>query len=233
MADVYFGSEERMIRLDMTEYQGADSVNRLIGNIDTNTEAQFADKIREHPFSLVVLDELEKAHPNVVNLFLQVLDEGRLTDAFQRKVSFRNTIIIATSNAGAEFIREYTQTGQNLDVIHGRLMEYLMRGNIFKPEFLNRFDAVIVFQPLKPKEVRQIAVLMLKDLNKRLDERGYKLQINEELIDSIAQEGHSIAFGARELRRVIQEKIENRIAERIINGEYKEGDTITLTEGDI
>jgi len=233
LADVYFGSEERMIRLDMTEYQGADSVNRLIGNIDTNTEAQFADKIREHPFSLVVLDELEKAHPNVVNLFLQVLDEGRLTDAFQRKVSFRNTIIIATSNAGAEFIREYTQTGQNLDVIHGRLMEYLMRGNIFKPEFLNRFDAVIVFQPLKPKEVRQIAVLMLKDLNKRLDERGYKLQINEDLIDSIAQEGHSMAFGARELRRVIQEKIENRIAERIIKGEYKEGDTITLTEGDI
>ena len=109
-----------------------------------------------------MLDELEKAHPNVVNLFLQVLDEGRLTDVFQRKVSFRNTIIIATSNAGAEFIREYTQTGQNLDVIHGRLMEYLMRGNIFKPEFLNRFDAVIVFQPLKPKEVRQIAVLMLK-----------------------------------------------------------------------
>lgn len=233
LADVYFGSEERMIRLDMTEYQQADSINRLIGNIDTQTEAQFADKIREHPFSLVVLDELEKAHPNVLNLFLQVLDEGRLTDAFQRKVSFRNSIIIATSNAGAEFIREYVQVGQNLNAMRGRLIEYLMKNSIFKPEFLNRFDAVVVFQPLKREEVRQIAVLMLKDLNMRLDEKGYKLKIEEEVIDGLAQAGYNAAFGARELRRVVQEKVENQIAEKIIKGEYKEGDTITIAAADI
>lgn len=230
LAAVYFGSEERMIRLDMTEYQSAESLNRLIGNIDTDTPAQFADMIRENPFSIVVLDELEKSHPNVQNLFLQVLDEGRLTDAFQKKVSFRNTIIIATSNAGSEFIREYVKTGQDMRVVQTRLFEYLLRNHVFKPEFLNRFDAVIVFKPLTPEEVKQIAEMMLGNLRVRLEEKGYLLEYGDEVLKRIAEKGYDADFGARELRRLVQESVEGRIADQIIKGEYKQGDTIKLDD---
>ncbi|MBI1754980.1 ATP-dependent Clp protease ATP-binding subunit, partial [Candidatus Azambacteria bacterium] len=230
LAAVYFGSEERMIRLDMTEYQSADSIHRLIGNADTETSAQFANAVRENPFSIVVLDELEKSHPNVQNLFLQVLDEGRLTDVFQKKVSFRNTIIIATSNAGSEFIREYVKTGQNMGVVQTRLAEYLLKNNIFKPEFLNRFDATVVFSPLKIEEIKQVAALMLGDLRVRLEKKGYVFQYNDEALDAIAQKGYNPEFGARELRRFVQEAVENKIADKIIKGEYRQGDTISLAE---
>lgn len=233
LAAVYFGSDERMIRLDMTEYQSADSINRLIGNVDTGTEAQFANLIRENPFSIVVLDELEKAHPNVLLLFLQVLDEGRLTDVFQKKVSFRNTIIIATSNAGSEFIREYVKTGQDSAGIQTKLFEHLLKGNIFKPEFMNRFDAIVVFEPLQFDEVKQVAVLMLEGLKKRMEDRGYVLVLPDETIETIAKNGFDVDFGARAMRRFIQENVENRIAERIIKAEYQPGDTITLTPADI
>ena len=233
LAAVYFGSDERMIRLDMTEYQSADSINRLIGNADTGTEAQFANLVRENPFSIIVLDELEKAHPNVILLFLQVLDEGRLTDAFQKKVSFRNTIIIATSNAGSEFIREYVKTGQESAAIQTKLFEHLLKGNIFKPEFMNRFDAIVVFEPLKLDEVKQVAVLMLEGLRKRMEDRGYVLVLPDETIEAIAIKGFDADFGARAMRRFIQENVENRIAERIIKAEYQPGDTITLTPADI
>lgn len=233
LAAVYFGSEERMIRLDMTEYQSADSVNRLIGNLDTDTSAQFADSIREHPFSLVVLDELEKSHPNVQNLFLQILDEGRLTDVFQRHISFKNTIIIATSNAGADFIHQFVAVGRNIAALPEKLIEHLYTTRLFKPEFLNRFDGVIVFEPLKADEVKQIAALMLDGLRARLEKKGYILKVSGELTEVVAKSGFNQSFGARELRRVIQNKIENTIAERILKGEYKEGDTITLTEADI
>ena len=233
VAAVYFGSDERMIRLDMTEYQSADSINRLIGNVDTGTEAQFSNLVRENPFSIVVLDELEKSHPNVQNLFLQVLDEGRLTDAFQKKVSFRNTIIIATSNAGSEFIREYVKTGQDTAGIQAKLFEHLLKGNIFKPEFMNRFDAIVVFSPLMLDEIKQVAVLMLEGLKKRMEERGYVLVLPDETIETIAKNGFDADFGARAMRRFIQENVENRIAERIIKAEYQPGDTITLTPADI
>ncbi len=233
LASVYFGSDERMIRLDMTEYQEAASINRLIGNADTGTEAQFSNKIRENPFSLVVLDELEKAHPNILNLFLQILDEGRLTDAFQKHISFKNTIIIATSNAGAEFIREYVKTGQNLGVIQTMLLDHLMKTSMFKPEFLNRFDATIVFQPLTLEDAKQIAKLMLTSLVVRLENKGYKVVLENALLEKIAEQGFDPVFGARELRRFIQEKLENTVADRIIKEMYKEGDTITLTALDI
>jgi len=233
LAAVYFGSEERMIRLDMTEYQSADSVSRLIGNLDTDTEAQFADAIREHPFSLVVLDELEKAHPSVMNLFLQILDEGRLTDVFGRHISFKNTIIIATSNAGAEFIREDVAIGRNPADLSLRLKEYLLQGGLFKPEFLNRFDGVIVFEPLKMDEIKQVAELMLGELRARLEKQGYLLRVNGAVLTAIVKKGFNQAFGARELRRVIQNTIENKIAERVLKGEYKKGDTIELVMTDI
>ncbi len=230
LAGVYFGAEERMVRLDMTEYQNADSLHRLIGNVDTDTPAQFANTVRENPFSIVVLDELEKSHPNVQNLFLQVLDEGRLTDAFQKKVSFRNAIIIATSNAGSEFIREYARTGQNKGVVQMRLVEHLLKNNIFKPEFLNRFDAVIVFAPLLLEEIAQIAGLMISGLRARLEKKGFELRYDNEALSAIAQKGYSSDFGARELRRYIEETVENKIADKIIKGEYRQGDIIPLAE---
>jgi len=228
LASVYFGSEERMIRLDMTEYQSEESISRLIGSVDTNAEAQFANKVRENPFSLVLLDEFEKAHPNIANLLLQVLDEGRLTDAYQKKVSFRNTIIIATSNAGAEFIREYVLSGQNQDVLGEKLKEHLLKEKLFKPEFLNRFDAVVVFKPLQREEIKQIAKLLLLGLAKRLDQKGMKLQVTDDILERLADIGYSPSFGAREMKRTIQEKLENRIAKEIIEEKYKYGSEIII-----
>jgi ATP-dependent Clp protease ATP-binding subunit ClpC len=228
LANVYFGSEDRMIRLDMSEYQDADSVKRLIGSIDNGVEAQFANKVRENPFSLVLLDEFEKSHPDIANLFLQVLDEGYLTDAYQRKISFRNTIIIATSNAGAEFVREYILSGQNQEVLQEKLVEYLLKERIFKPEFINRFDAVAVFEPLTKENIKIIAKLMLDNLSKRLEEKGMKLKITDDVLEKIADIGYSPMFGAREMRRTIQDKIENKIANDIIEGKYEYGSEIII-----
>jgi len=228
LADVYFGSENRMIRLDMSEYQDADSVKRLIGSVDDGIEAQFANKVRENPFSLILLDEFEKSHPDIADLLLQVLDEGRLTDAYQRKISFRNTIIIATSNAGAEFVREYILSGQNQEILQERLIEHLLKERIFKPEFINRFDAVAVFEPLTKKDIKSIAKLMLANLSNRLEEKGMKIKITDDLLEKIAEIGYSPMFGAREMRRTIQEKIENKIANDIIKGKYKYGSEIVL-----
>ncbi|MBI3671662.1 ATP-dependent Clp protease ATP-binding subunit [Candidatus Azambacteria bacterium] len=228
LANVYFGSEERMIRLDMSEYQDKNSIQRLIGSADTGVEAQFANKIRENPFSLVLLDEFEKSHPDIANLMLQVLDEGRLTDAYQKKISFRNTIIIATSNAGAEFVREYILSGQNPDVLHDILIDHLIKERIFKPEFLNRFDAVVAFSPLTKKDIKEVAKLLLKGLAQRLEEKGMKFQITDELLDKMAEIGYSPAFGAREMKRTIQEKLENRIAEGIIKEQYTRGSEIYI-----
>ncbi len=228
LADVYFGSENRMIRLDMSEYQDADSVKRLIGSVDDGVEAQFANKVRENPFSLILLDEFEKSHPDIANLFLQILDEGRLTDAYQRKISFRNTIIIATSNAGAEFVREYILSGQNQEVLQEKLIEYLLKERVFKPEFINRFDAVAVFEPLTKNNIKMIAKLMLDNLSRRLEAKGMKLKITDEILEKAAEIGYSPAFGAREMRRTIQDKIENRVANDIIEGKYKYGSEIVL-----
>ncbi len=228
LADIYFGSEKRMIRLDMTEYQDPDSISRLIGSVDKKTEAQFANKVRENPFSLILLDEFEKAHRDIADLFLQILDEGRLTDAYQKKVSFRNTIIIATSNAGAEFVREFILSGQNPEVLNEKLTEYLLREKVFRPEFLNRFDAIVVFKPLTEKEIKEVARHILFNLQIRLKDKGMKLNITDELLDKVAQIGYNPVFGAREMKRIIQEKIENQIAKDIIAGKYKYGSEIYI-----
>jgi len=166
-------------------------------------------------------------------LFLQILDEGRLTDVFGRHISFKNTIIIATSNAGAEFIREDVAIGRNPADLSLRLKEYLLQGGLFKPEFLNRFDGVIVFEPLKMDEIKQVAELMLGELRARLEKQGYLLRVNGAVLTAIVKKGFNQAFGARELRRVIQNTIENKIAERVLKGEYKKGDTIELVMTDI
>ncbi|HOK35081.1 MAG TPA: ATP-dependent Clp protease ATP-binding subunit [Candidatus Pacearchaeota archaeon] len=226
LAKVYFGSEKKMIRLDMSEYQTLDSIDRLIG---TPTEpGYFTTKVREDPFSLILLDEIEKAHPNILNLFLQVFDEGNLTDGAGRSVDFKNTIIIATSNAGAELIWEAVKEGKNLEEYKEEFIDELLKEGIFKPEFLNRFDAVIIYKPLSKENLEKVAEVMLEDLKKGLFEKNIKFLPSKDLIQKIVELGFNPQFGAREMRRVIQNKIENNIAKAILAGEIKEGNEIEV-----
>jgi ATP-dependent Clp protease ATP-binding subunit ClpC len=236
LAESYFGSEKRMIRLDMSEYQGTESIDRLIGSPDGLRQGQLTNAIRENPFSLILLDEMEKAHPKILNLFLQVLDEGRLTDSLGRTVSFRNSIIIGTSNAGAEYIREYVEkkAGYAYSFFKKELVEHLLREGIFRPEFLNRFDAVIIFKPLTRENLVNIAILMLQKLNKRLVlGRGIQFVVTKELAEKVAKLGYYPEFGARPMNRVIQDRIENKIATKILRGELRRGDMIEIKPEEI
>jgi len=234
LAEVYFGSEQRMIRFDMTEYQEADAVNRMIGFAEKGEPGLFTSAISENPFSLVLLDEIEKTHSNILNLLLQVLDEGWLTDAFGRKISFTNAIIIGTSNAGAELIRENIKAGKSLDVFKEQLIDYLLKGGIFKPEFLNRFDAVVVFKPLTHEHLIKIAVLMMNDLSKRLYEgTGIRLVVSPDLVDKIVELGYEPEFGARPMRRVIQDEVESRVAKKMLQQNLKRGDMIEIKAEEI
>jgi ATP-dependent Clp protease ATP-binding subunit ClpC len=234
LAAAYFGSEDRMVRFDMTEYQDASSVNRMIGFAEKGEPGLFTKAITENPFSLVLLDEIEKTHPNILNLFLQVFDEGWLTDAFGKKVSFTNSIIIGTSNAGAELIRQNIKAGKSLDSFKEDLIDYLLKQGIFKPELLNRFDAVVVFKPLTHEHLIKIAILMINDLSKRLIEgTGIRLVVGPALVDKIVELGYQPEFGARPMRRVIQDEIESRVAKKILQEDLKRGDFIEIKAEEI
>ncbi|RJQ36860.1 ATP-dependent Clp protease ATP-binding subunit [Candidatus Parcubacteria bacterium] len=228
LAAIYFGSEDAMIRFDMTEYQNPGDIERLIGSAAAKTIGLLAERVRAKPFSLLLFDEIEKANPNVLNLFLRVLDEGRATDAFGKPIDFTNTFIIATSNAGSELIRESLDAGMDYAALQKKLIDEIFRQNIFRPEFVNRFDAVIAYAPLKLDEVKQVAALMLGKLRARLEEEGYGLSWSDAELAWLAKTGYSATFGARELRRVIQDKIEAPLAKDIIAGKYKKGETIAL-----
>jgi ATP-dependent Clp protease ATP-binding subunit ClpA len=236
LAESYFGSEKRMIRLDMTEYQSLEAIDKLIGSPNGSEQGLLTNAIRENPFSLVLLDEIEKAHPNILNLFLQVLDEGRLTDNLGRTVSFRNSIIIGTSNAGAELIRKYVErkAGYAYSFFKKELQEHLLEEGIFRPEFLNRFDAVIVFMPLTRENLIDIALLMLKRLNKRLTQgKGIQFLVTKELAEKVAKLGYHPEFGARPMNRVIQDRIENKIAKQILEGNLRRGDVVEIKAQEI
>ena len=221
IAEIYFKSEERMVRLDMSEFQNIEDVHRLLGSI--TEEGLLTTPIRENPFSLLLLDEIEKAHPHILNLFLQVIDEGHITDGLGRKIDFSNTIIIATSNAGAQIIWENIRLNKELNIIKEELLSYLFREKIFRPEFINRFDAVVIFRPLSKKNLLDIAELLLQKLRKNLSERDIEFIITEPLKEKIAELGYKPAFGARPMRRVIQDKIEDKLAEAILSGKLKRG----------
>lgn len=228
LAYVYFGSEDTMIRLDMTEYQNPADLGRLIGSLETREIGRLIEEVRAHPFSLLLLDEIEKAHPNVLNLFLRILDEGRMTDAFGKPVDFTNTFIIATSNAGSEFIREGIAANMAYADLQRRLVGEVLERNIFRPEFVNRFDAVIIYTPLSTENVRQVARLFLERLRRRLMGEGYDLSWSDAMLAWLAEKGYSPVFGGRELRRLIQDRVEATIARDILAGKYKKGDTIPL-----
>ena len=226
LAEIYFGSEEKMIRLDMSEFQNTTDIPRLIGSVAE--EGLLTTKVRENPFSLILLDEIEKAHPNILNLFLQVLDEGHITDGLGRKVDFRNSIIIATSNAGYLIILEALKIQKKMSEIKEELLDYLFKKAIFRPEFLNRFDAMVIFKSLTKQNLLDIAELMLKKMGENLTEKGINFVISQELKEKIVELGYNPKFGAREMKRVIQDKIGNILAKALLANQLKRGDTVQV-----
>lgn len=228
VAEVYFGLEDSMIRLDMSEYQNKDSLDRLIGAPDNyEVTGLLTEQVRKKPFSLLLLDEIEKAHSDILNLFLQVMDDGRLTDNRGRVIDFTNLIIIATSNAGTAFIQDEIRKKTSVEEIKTALMNRELKMN-FRPEFLNRFDGIIVFKPLTMDNVKEIAKLMLRSSAKRMDEKGIKLEFTDDAIEWISRIGFDPVFGARPLRRAIQENIDTVLAKYLISGKVKRGSRVII-----
>lgn len=227
LTEVYFGSERKMIRLDMSEFQTVADIKRLIGDT-SGQEGLLTVPVRENPFSLILLDEIEKAHPNILNLFLQILDEGWVTDNFGRKIDFKNTLIIATSNAGSEIIREDVKQNKKLDMVKEDLLDYLFQNKTFRPEFINRFDAIVIFNPLTKENLLLICQLMLKKLANNLRDKGIDFEITNDLKEKIVELSYSPQFGAREMKRVIQNKVENVLAEAVLRGKIKRGNKIKV-----
>lgn len=229
LAEAYYGDEKLMTRVDMSEFQEEQNISRLIGqNEGTKFVGGFlTEAVRSRPFSLVLLDEIEKANPKVLDLFLQILDEGFITDGAGRKVDFANTIIIATSNAGSREIANLVSEGQKYDAVYSQVTPLLRQ--VFRVEFLNRFDKLIMFKPLLPLEVQQIAALELDKLAKTLEEKGLSLKYEPKLLEELVRVGYNPIYGAREIKRVIQENIEDTIAEQVVKGELSSGKTIKFS----
>ena len=240
LAEAVFGSEDNIVRVDMSEFMEKHSTAKLIGSppgyVGYDDGGHMTEIIRKKPYSVVLFDEIEKAHPDVFNIMLQILDDGRLTDSKGRLVSFKNTIIIMTSNVGASMITTTQKLGFSVsnddkkdkyEKLKDTVMEELKKA--FRPEFLNRIDEIIVFSHLSKEEIRQIVDLMLKDLFKRLNERELTIEVGDDVKDYLAKEGYSEAYGARPLRRVIQKKIEDVLAEEILTGNYKPKDVLVMS----
>jgi ATP-dependent Clp protease ATP-binding subunit ClpB len=227
LAQQLFSDEHAIARIDMSEYQESHSAARLIGAppgyVGFEEGGQLTEAVRRRPYSVVLLDEIEKAHPQVFNLFLQIFDEGRLTDSKGVTVDFRNTIVIATSNLGTEIIRR--KKDKNNDEAEQELMQLLHQS--FKPEFLNRLDGIVIFDNLKEKELKQISKLQLLDVKARLAENNINLEVTRELVNYFAREGYDPVFGARPLKRLIEEKLVDEAAMGILEEKIKPGDTIT------
>ena len=239
LAEAVFGSEQAMIRVDMSEYMEKHSVSKLIGSppgyVGYDEGGQLSEKLRRNPYSVLLFDEIEKAHPDVFNILLQVLDDGHITDAHGRKVDFKQTIIIMTSNAGAQAIIEPKKLGflsnndekQDYERMKSGVMEEVRR--LFKPEFLNRIDEIMVFHPLNKTHIKKIVNIMLKTLEKRCKEQlDIQLKITESVRDFLAEAGFDSKYGARPLRRAIQTKLEDPMANVLLEGTIKRGDTVRI-----
>ena len=228
LADVFFGDEKLLMRLDMSEYQNPESLARLIGSAENNTQGILVNMLREHPYGVLLLDEFEKTNKDVLNLFLQIIDEGSFSDALGKKVMARNIMFIATSNAGAEKIFDIVGAGKNLKSYETEIIADIIKQNIFKPELLNRFDSTILFSPLTKENLTEIAKLMLQKVAKRLADKGMTLSIDKDLINFIATGGYNPTFGARPMNRLIQDAVEQHLADLIIRGELDAGQTISF-----
>jgi ATP-dependent Clp protease ATP-binding subunit ClpC len=232
IAATYFGSESNMIRLDMSEYQQPDDVQRLLATGESET-ASLLLSIRQQPFSVVLLDEIEKAHPNILNLLLQLLDEGQLTDAGGRPASFKDSVIIATSNAGATTIREKIAAGQTLESFAGEFTDELIASGQFKPELINRFDDLVLFRPLTPDELAQVVRLMLAEVNQTLTTQNISVELTDAAIAEIVSRGNDPRLGARPMRRALQKAVEDTVAKKILSGAVNPGDKVTLDAPDL
>jgi len=247
LANFMFGSEDTMIRLDMSEYQERHTVSRMVGAppgyVGYDEGGQLTEAVRRKPYSVVLLDEIEKAHPDVFNILLQIFDDGHLTDARGRRVDFRNTIIVMTSNIGSETIRKRSTLGfmpqsddtmaqqKSYETMKDKLQDELKKA--FRPEFLNRIDAVLVFHTLTKEHIRQIVDLNLMNVSKQLAEKGIKLEVTESAKDLLGDKGYDEVFGARPLRRVIQNLVEDKLSDSLLRGHFREGDTAVVDrEGD-
>lgn len=230
----YFNSESAMIRMDMSEFQDTESLGRFIGRkIPSQEELEggdFVKKIRENPFSVVLLDELEKANPKILDLFLQILDEGIFTDGLGNRVIMKNTIIIATSNGGANIIRKGIEVGKDKKSLKAEVMEFIQSEGIYRPEFLNRFDEVILFDPLTKENIVSIANLMLAESKKEYKAKGYDIDFEGSLVETLANEGYDPEYGARPMKRAIQNKLENYIADAILKDTIKKGQNVIITK---
>lgn len=232
LASVYFGGEGKMVRIDMNEYVRSEDVARLIADGATDPNSLSA-QVRKNPFSVVLLDEIEKAHPNVLTTLLQVLDEGILRDINNREVSFRDAIVIATSNAGAERIRQYIEAGYQIEQFSQQIQDELISSGQFKPEFLNRFDEIAVFRPLTKDELLQVVDLILQGVNKSLANQKVFVNVDEDAKRALVDAGYDPRLGARPMRRVVQRTVENIVAEKMLSGELVAGSGIDLTLADI
>lgn len=230
IAEVYFGGEQRMIRVDMSEYQDRSGIYRLIGQPGQQGSGLLTEAVRQNPFSLVLLDELEKADKDVLNLFLQVFDDGRLTDSVGRVIDFTNCIIIATSNAGTEYASRELASGKPLEDVRQALIRDELK-QYYRPEFLNRFDGIVLFKPLTRDETKHIAEFMLKRVGKDLEARGVFLRVEPAALDALADVGFDPQFGARPMRRAIQEHVENKLAEMVLSGKLNRRDTVVIGAG--
>lgn len=246
IAAVYFGNEKKINRIDMSEFQSISDISRLIGSSTEN--GILTSRVREDPFSLVLLDEIEKAHPDILNLFLQVLDEGHVTDGVGRKVSFQNCMVIATSNAGYQLILESIDENGNWisgdnnkedkekdtagSEVKRKILQSIFKRGIFRPEFVNRFDETVLFKALGRKELREIAGLQLKNMAKNLEEKDITFNITEELKDKIVEISYDPLFGAREMQRAIQNNIGDVLSSAMLRNEIEKGDVIIINAND-
>ena len=239
LASEIFDSEENLIRIDMSEYMEKFAISRLIGAppgyVGYEEGGQLSEKVRQRPYSVILLDEVEKAHPDIFNMLLQVLDDGFLTDSLGRKVNFQNTIIIMTSNIGARQVKDFgrglgfetaAQKAQSSDIEKGVIEKELKK--TFSPEFLNRIDDIVIFNSLEQKDIRKIVDIELKDLILRIQKLGYEIEITEDAKDFLSEEGFDSKYGARPLNRAIQKHVEDLIAEHVVNNSLKEGDQIIV-----
>ncbi len=228
LADVYFGGENRMVRLDLNEYVRPEDVTRLIAD-GADDPTSLTAQVMKQPFSVVLLDEIEKAHPQVLTTLLQLLDEGILRDIKNREVSFRDAIVIATSNAGADRIREYIERGYKLQDFEQQFTDELISSNQFRPEFLNRFDEIVIFRPLEKPELVQVIDLILAGINKQMELQKIGVSVTDDAKLYLVDKGYDPRLGARPMRRVVQRAVENLVAKQMLTGAVAPGSVITIT----
>lgn len=228
LAKVYYGSESSILRFDMSEYAGNEGLARLIGSAALNQPGVLTTTIKNHPASLLLLDEIEKANPEIYNIFLTILDEGYVTDAFGRRIDCRHLFVIATSNAGAEFVRQQVSAGVTGINLQRAVFEYVQQSKLFTPEFLNRFDGVVVYEPLTKDDLIGIAKLILKELADNLKKQNIYLEITDDLARKVASDGYDPAYGARPMRRVVDLSIGDVVGKAILLKQIVEGDKIKI-----